>query len=157
RACESWRAQCRRSVRGRTERACGSSSAPPILLRFPLHRRASRILHFKPIGRAAGTVGGVLALRHDTFKPHLAGVGADGRAVALNMLVEPDAGAGLGQHARKRSLADLKRITPQVVAVQLDNVEGVEDFHRAVFVLTRIPSAPPISLRIGGQSEELAM
>jgi len=28
-------------------------------------------------------------------KSHLAGVGEDGRAVALNMLVEPDAGAGL--------------------------------------------------------------
>src|SRR5215831_9783108 len=51
----------------------------------------------------------------------------------------------------------LKRVAPQIVAVQLDQIEGVEDFHRAVFVLTRIPSAPPISLRIGGQSEELAM
>src|SRR2546421_12205504 len=38
------------------------------------------------------------------------------------------------------------------IAVQFDQVED-----RAVFVLTRIPSAPPISLRIGGQSEELAM
>jgi hypothetical protein len=28
-------------------------------------------------------------------------------------------------HARKRGLADLKRIAPQVVAVQLDQVEGV--------------------------------
>jgi phage terminase small subunit len=38
---------------------------------------------------------------------------------------KPDAGASLAQHARKRGLADLKRIAPQVVAVQLDQVEGV--------------------------------
>jgi hypothetical protein len=39
--------------------------------------------------------------------------------------LETDAGASLGQHARKRGLADLKRITPQVIAVQLNQVEGV--------------------------------
>jgi hypothetical protein len=37
-------------------------------------------------------------------------MGEDGRAIALDMLVEPDSGARLGQHARKRGLADLKRI-----------------------------------------------
>src|SRR5262249_62030454 len=60
-------------------------SAPPILLRFPLHRRASRILHFEPIRRATGTVARILALRHDAFEAKLAGVGEDGRAVALDM------------------------------------------------------------------------
>jgi hypothetical protein len=34
----------------------------------------------------------------------------------------------LGQHACKRGLADLKRIAPQVVAIQLDQVEGVEEY-----------------------------
>jgi hypothetical protein len=29
------------------------------------------------------------------MKPHLAGKGKDGRAIAFDMLVEPDAGAGL--------------------------------------------------------------
>ena len=43
----------------------------------------------------------------------------------LDMLMEPDAGASLGEHARKRGLANLKRIAPQVVVVQLDEVEGV--------------------------------
>jgi len=52
-------------------------------------------------------------------------MGEDGRAVAPDVLVEPDTGAGLGQDRRERGLADLKRITPQVVAVQLDQVEGV--------------------------------
>jgi hypothetical protein len=34
-------------------------------------------------------------------------------------------GLGLSQHARKRGLADLKRIAPQVIAIQLDQVESV--------------------------------
>jgi hypothetical protein len=53
------------------------------------------------------------------------GAGEDGRAIALDMLVEPDAGASLGQHVRKRGPADLQRIAPQVVAIQLDQVESV--------------------------------
>src|SRR5262245_15493345 len=61
-------------------------------------------------------------------RPKLAGVGEDGRAVALDMLIEPDAEAGLGHDRRERGLADLKRIAPQVVAVQLDEVEGVEEY-----------------------------
>ena len=52
-------------------------------------------------------------------------MGEDGWAVALDMLVEPDAGLGLGHDRCERGLADLKRITPQVVAVQLDQVEGI--------------------------------
>ena len=43
------------------------------------------------------------------------------------MLIEPCAGASLGQHTSKRGLADLKRITPHVVAIQLDQVEGIEE------------------------------
>jgi hypothetical protein len=45
-------------------------------------------------GEPPRTVSGVLALRHDTFKPHLAGMGEDGRAIAFDMLVEPHAGTG---------------------------------------------------------------
>jgi len=48
----------------------------------------------------------------------------DGRPVALDMLVEPNAGASLGQHARKRGLADLKRIAPQVAAVHGVTTKG---------------------------------
>jgi hypothetical protein len=92
------------------------------------HRRRLRVFHLEPVGRAAGTVGGILTLRHDAFEPQLAGMGEEGRAIALDMLVEPEAGASLGQHARKRGLADLKRIAPQVVAVQFDEVEGVEEY-----------------------------
>jgi hypothetical protein len=47
-------------------------------------------------------------------------MGENGRAVALDMLVEPDAGASLGHDDASVALRDLKRITPQVVAVQFD-------------------------------------
>src|SRR5262249_43088031 len=96
----------------------------------------SRILHFEPIGRATGTVGGALALRDDAFEAKLAGMGEDGRAVALRVLVEPYAGAGLGHNRRGRGLADLKRIAPEVVAVQFDEVEGVEEY---ALVSTLVP------------------
>ena len=77
-------------------------SFPPILLRFARHCCTSRILHLEPVGRAARTVGGILALRDDALKPHFAGVGEDGRPVAFDMLVEPDAGAGLGHDRCER-------------------------------------------------------
>jgi hypothetical protein len=44
----------------------------------------------------------------------------DGRAVAFHVFVEPDAGAGLDHDRRERGLADLKRIAPQIVAVQFE-------------------------------------
>jgi hypothetical protein len=54
-------------------------------------------------------------------------MGEDGRAIALDMLVEPDAGAGVGQHTRKCGLADLRGSRLHVVAVQLDQVEREGD------------------------------
>jgi len=54
-------------------------------------------------------------------------MGEDGRAVAFHMLVEAQAKASFGQDTSKRGLAHLKRITPHVVAIQLDQVESVEE------------------------------
>src|SRR5262245_50931882 len=90
-------------------------SPAPIFFLFALHRRSRRVLHLEPITRAPRAVERVLPFGHDAFESHLARMGEDGRAVALDMLVESDAGAGLGHNRRERSLADLKRITPQVV------------------------------------------
>src|SRR5262245_64009746 len=42
------------------------------------------------------------------------------------MLVEAQDKASFGQHTSKRGLAHFQRITPQVVPVQLNQVEGVE-------------------------------
>jgi hypothetical protein len=44
------------------------------------------------------------------------------------VFVEPDAGLGLGHDRCESGFADLKRIAPQVVAVQLDEVEGIEKY-----------------------------
>src|SRR5262245_5661315 len=92
---------------------------------FSCHRWCIHVLHFEPIGRATRTVGGILALRDDALKTHLAGMGENGRAVAFDMLIESNARSSLGHDRCERSLADLKRIAPQAVAVQLDQVEGV--------------------------------
>jgi len=40
-------------------------------------------------------------------------MGEDGRAVALDMLVEPDTEASLGHDRCERGLADLERVTAQ--------------------------------------------
>src|SRR5262249_58868883 len=66
--------------------------------------------------------------QHNDWEPELAVRVEYARAFALDMLMDPDAEFRLGQHARKRGLADLKRIAPQVVAVQFDEVEGVEEY-----------------------------
>jgi len=49
------------------------------------------------------------------------------RAVGLDVLVEPQAGRSLGQDGCERGLANLKRLAPQVVAAELDQVEGIEE------------------------------
>jgi hypothetical protein len=67
-----------------------------------LHDQRIRVLILEPIGRAAGTVGRILTLRDDAFEPQLAGMVEDGRAVAFDMLIEPDAGASLGYDRRER-------------------------------------------------------
>jgi len=54
-------------------------------------------------------------------------MGEDGRAVAFHVLVEAQAKASFGQHTSKRGLAHLQRITPHVVAIQLDQVRSVEE------------------------------
>jgi hypothetical protein len=69
------------------------------------NRRCRRVLELEPIRRSAGTIDRVLALRHNVFESHLAGVGEDGRAVAFHVLVEAQAKASFGQHTSKRGLA----------------------------------------------------
>jgi hypothetical protein len=58
----------------------------------------------------------------------LAGMAENSLTIALDMLIEPDAGAGLGHDRCERGLAALKRIMPQVVAVQFGEIEGVEEY-----------------------------
>jgi len=62
----------------------------------------------------------ITPLRDDAFEPHFAGMSDDGGAVAFHMLVEAQAKVSFGRHTSKRGLAYFQRITPHVVAVQLD-------------------------------------
>ena len=61
-------------------------------------------------------------------QPDLAGVLENRQAaVVRQVLVQADAGPALPQDAGQRRLADLDRLAPQVRAVQLQQVEGVEE------------------------------
>ena len=46
---------------------------------------------------------------------------------SADVLVETQAGGGTPQHRDERGLARFERFAPQVVAVQLDEVEGVQE------------------------------
>jgi hypothetical protein len=55
----------------------------------------------------------------------LARVAKHGLAIALHVLIEPNARSGLDQDYPEPGLAAFQRITPEIVAVQLDQVESV--------------------------------
>jgi hypothetical protein len=69
----------------------------PFFLGFALHRRRIRVLHFEPIGRAVGTVGGILCASRQCLRARACGVAKNCVAVALHVLIESNAGGGLGQ------------------------------------------------------------
>ena len=48
-------------------------------------------------------------------------------AVAFHVFVEPNATGGLGHDRCKRRFAHLQRVAPEVVAIQFDQVEGVQE------------------------------
>jgi len=50
----------------------------------------------------------------------------------LQVFVQAHPGPAISQNARQRRLAHLNRLTPQVIAVQLQQVEGVEECLRLV-------------------------
>jgi hypothetical protein len=145
--------KCLRCGRGRSWRRRSSElvgvrgrSPSPILFRFTFHGRRIRVLHFEPIRRAAGTVRRLLPLRDNAFEAKFAGVTKYSLAVALYVLVEPDARPSLGQHHLQRGLAALKWIMPQVVAVQLDQIKRVEEDTLVSAVVTdEINEATPLS------------
>jgi D-serine deaminase-like pyridoxal phosphate-dependent protein len=70
------------------------------------------------------------------FEPELAGVCEHARAVAFDMLVEPNAGPGFGHDRCERRLADLERIAAEIVAVQLNKVEGIQEHNGVVSAVT---------------------
>jgi hypothetical protein len=53
-------------------------------------------------------------------------VSKDGLAVTLDVLIPSQARSRFDQQGPQRRLMDVKRLTPQVVTIQLNKVEGVQ-------------------------------
>jgi hypothetical protein len=75
----------------------------------------------------------VLALRHDALKTQLAGVREHQRAVrVVEVLVEAQSWRRASEQAGERRFAHRERVAPQIVAVEFDQVEGIEEHARVV-------------------------
>jgi hypothetical protein len=59
----------------------------------------------------------MLALGDNAFEAKLAGVPKYGLAITFDMLVEANARSGIGHDRCERGLADLERVSAQIVAV----------------------------------------
>src|SRR5262249_37379523 len=120
-----------RSLHSAMNRSASASaryeSSPQILLFLTPHRFASRVLALEPVGRPATGVVGRLPFCCYVVQPHLAGVGEHGRTIGLDVIVEPQARSGTPQYRCQRGLPCIERLTPQVVTVQLDEIEGVQE------------------------------
>src|SRR5204863_4296801 len=99
----------------------------PVLFGLPLHGWRVRIFRLDPVRRAAGTIRRIAALRDDAFKPKLAGMREHGRAIVLNILVQPQARGRTCDHAGERGLSHLERFAPKILAIELHEVERVEE------------------------------
>src|SRR5215472_6383887 len=108
-------------------RSCAAPLPPPILLGLPLHSRRLRVLEFQPVLRSAGAIARAEPLRHDAFEAHLASVPEYALAIVGEVPVQTQPPKAPTQQARERRPARLQRLAPQVFAIQLKEVEGVEE------------------------------
>jgi hypothetical protein len=69
----------------------------------------------------------VAAFRDDAFEPDFAGVRKDSSPVAFEVLVVLDPDRRFGEQPRERGLPFLERPWPPVLAVDLQQVEGVKE------------------------------
>src|SRR5258705_2049225 len=84
------------------------------------------VLALDPVPRPAGVVGRAKALRYDA-EHELAGVAKHDVARFVDVLVEQQARFGVAQELSERSLAALDGFAAQIIAVKLDQVEGVKE------------------------------
>src|SRR6516164_7002068 len=112
----------------RPMRASGSGASPtPVLFRLAFHRWRFRVLELEPILRPAGAVARAEPLRHDAFEAHLARVPEYALAIVGEVPLQTQPRKAPTQQARERRLARLQRLAPEVFAVQLKEVEGIEE------------------------------
>jgi hypothetical protein len=79
------------------------------------------------MGRSTSAVRGPEALAHDTLATKRAGVLVDDRALGAEGLIEGDTVVRKAQQPGQPALAVLDRLTPDVLAVGLKQVERAED------------------------------
>ena len=77
--------------------------------------------------RTPRAVAGILPLGDDAFQTKLACMTKYERPVFLDVFVQLDARPSTRDQAGERSLAHLQRIAPEVLPVQLDQVERIEE------------------------------
>jgi hypothetical protein len=102
-------------------------SSIPNLAAFPLHGDAGGIADLDPDAARSGLIGAIDLLRHDALGTKLARMCEHGRPVLGYVFVKQDAGLETAQQLYQRSLAVKERATAQILAIMLDQVEGVED------------------------------
>jgi hypothetical protein len=111
---------------------------------------ATRVLHLEPVGRAAAAIWRVLPLAHNAFKPELAGVAENLGAVALDVVIEPNAMTNPGQDGGQRGLADFERLAAEIVAVELNQIEGVQEHAAIMAPISNVIEARCATLIAGG-------
>jgi hypothetical protein len=86
-------------------------------------------------------------LRHDTLKPELAGMQEDQRAVlSVEVLVVPQAGSRTRQQTLKCGLSHHKWIASEIVAIKLDQIEGVQKYFSVMAAVSdAIEGRDPVS------------
>jgi hypothetical protein len=86
----------------------------------------SGFLHLDPIPRRPRPVGRGEPLRYDAFEPHPAGVPEDRGAFVVGMAIQHDPDATPTDELREPSLAIDEGQRSQVLAVEFEEVEGVQ-------------------------------
>jgi hypothetical protein len=94
---------------------------------LPLYGDAGGIADLDPGAARAGPIGAVDPLRHDALGAKLARMGEHSRPILGDVFVQQDASLGIAQQARQRSLPVQEWDIAQILAIMLDQVEGVED------------------------------
>jgi putative intracellular protease/amidase len=103
------------------------NSSVPVLAALLLCRDAGGIADLDPDRAWPGSIGAVGAFRDDAFSTDSAGMFEHRRAIPGDVFVEHDARLGIAQQSRQRGLAVEKRAIAQILAIALDQVEGIED------------------------------
>src|SRR5690606_29243044 len=87
-------------------------------------------LGLDPVARAPGTVGAAAELGDDALEAELAGVAQHHRALFLEMRAIAQPALLAPDHRLKQRLAIDQRCLSEVVAVEIEEIEGIE--HEAV-------------------------